>query len=457
METELKGPVRGRQLLFDRKALLLLIIPLVLEQLLNFTVGLADNVMVASVGEAAVSAVSLVDNVFILILQVMAALSTGGAVIVGQYLGQKKGKDAARTGAQTAVFLLIFSVAVMCLLYIGQEFILRKIFGDISEDVYGYAKTYLLICAWSVPFTGLHFALAAVMRAHGDARTPLLVSLLMNIINCGGNAILIYGFGCGTEGVAYPTSVAHLVACGVILWLTLRKKNKKFIDFDGKIKIEGGLFKRIMTIAIPGGVENSLFQIGKLIVLNLIATFGTSAIAANAVGMSVTNFLILPGFAMCSAIVTVLSQCVGAGDEWQFRYYMKKLMIIIYISMFAVAILIYFCLPGIFKLYGLTDATNAAARTIIVSHAIADVIIWPLSFCIPNAFRSRGNAMFPMVVSIASMILVRLVFSYIFANQFGLGVVGTWYAMYLDWAVRSVIFVTYYFIDRKKRIVNCLS
>ncbi len=434
--------------------MLVLIVPLLLEQLLNVFVGMADSVMIASVGESAVSGVSLVDNVFILLIQVMTALATGGAVIVGQYLGNKNPRLARSAADQLVTFLFIFSLAVMALVYLGQNFILRGVFGAIADDVYSHAKVYLLICAASIPAIAVYASVAAVFRTQGNSRTPMRIAIIMNIINVSGNAILIYGLHFGTAGVAIPTLVSRIVAAGIGMVLISRKQYDVYIRHSLHFRFDPKMIRSILTIGIPSGVENSLFQLGKLVILNLITTFGTSAIAANAVAMTMANIAILPGISMGYAMVTVVSQCIGAGDEVQARYYTKKLMKITYVTMWVTNGLVLATLPLSIGLYHLSAETAAMASKIIWTHDASAMVIWPLSFTLPNAFRATGNALFPMVVAIVSMIVARILFSYVFAVGCGLGVWGTWIAMILDWMVRTVAFVIYYFKgNRIKRTV----
>lgn len=437
------------KLLFTRKALIALILPLMMEQFLTVLVGMADSIMIASVGEAAVSGVSLVDNVFILILQVLTALATGGAVVIGQYLGSRSAGEARRAAEQLMGFLFVFSLAITAFMYLGQDFILHGVFGAISDEVYGHARTYLLICSAAIPGIALYCGVAAIYRTQGDSATPMRIAIVMNAINVCGNALLIYGLHFGTAGVAIPTLASRVVAA-IIGLVILRHPNKAvYLDQIRHFRFNGGMIRRILRIGIPSGVENSLFQIGKLVVLGLITTFGTSAIAANAVSMAVANFMILPGMSMGYAMVTVVSRCAGAGDAEQAKYYVRRLMGLTYLSMWVMTILILAVLPGIMILYNLTPETAETATRILWTHGIMDMLIWPISFTLPNAFRAMGNAAFPMVVSILSMVLARIVFSYIFAQGLGLGVWGTWLAMILDWAVRSVVFVIYYFKGNK--------
>ena len=430
--------------LFTSKDLYKLIIPLVLEQLLEVIVGMSDSIMIASVGEEAVSGVSLMDNIYILLINIFAALATGGAVVIGQYMGRKDIKKA-RESATQLIWLMFFSaIGIMALVYIGKEFILTIVFGDITKEVYNHANTYLMICSASIPFLAVYNGGAAIFRAQMNSKIPMLISCLMNVINVFGNAILIFGFKFGTAGVAIPTLVSRMIAAFVIVYLVTRKDLQIHIDKTLKFKFNKHLIKKILHIGIPSGLENSMFQLGKILVLSLVASFGTSAIAANAVSSNLCNFEILPGIAIGFAMVTVVSRCIGAEEIEQARFFTKKLMKICYIALWGTNIIIFVLLPFILKIYNLTPETSETAKNIILYHGVCSMFIWPLAFTISNTFRAAGDAQFPMIVGIVSMWTCRIALSYVIGKNLGLGVFGVWVAMTIDWVVRTIFYVYRY-------------
>lgn len=431
--------------LFDNKSLTALIVPLIIEQLLAVLVGMADSIMVANVGEAAVSGVSLVDNIMVLLINIFAALATGGAVIAGQYLGRKKEEKACQSATQLVWFITICSVIITLIIYIAKDFILHGVFGKIDADVMDYANTYLLIVTASIPFIALYNGAAAVFRAMGNSKVSMKVSVIMNLINVSGNAILIYGFHCGTEGVAIPTLISRIVAAAMLLYLLCDQSRLLHIEKSLHYRFDFKMIKRILSIGIPNGLENSMFQLGKILVLSLVSTFGTYAIAANAVSNAVAQFQILPGMAMSLAITTVISRCIGAGDYEQVKYYTKKLMTITYLCMAATILMIFLALPFIVKIYHLSPVTARETEQILNFHGVCAVLIWPISFSLPSMFRAAGDVRYSMCTSIFSMWVFRIIFSYILGRYFGLGVFGIWVAMVIDWCFRSILFVYRYF------------
>lgn len=436
--------------LFSNRELANLIGPLVIEQLLAVFVGMADSIMVANVGEAAVSGVSLVDNIMILIINIFAALATGGAVVAGQYIGRKDEKSACKAATQLVWFVSLSAVAIMILVYFEKDIILNQVFGHITAEVKGHADIYLLIVTASIPFIALYNGGAAIFRAMGNSQVSMRVSLLMNAINVTGNAILVFGLRIGTAGVAIPTLISRMVAAIVITVLLCNQTRILHIERTLKIRFDGRMIRKILAIGVPNGLENSMFQLGKILVLSLVSTFGTYAIAANAVSNAIALFQILPGMAISLAITTVISQCVGANDYEQVHYYLKKLLVIIYVAMVGTVALIFLALPLILKAYNLSDQTAAAATNIIHFHGISAMIIWPLSFALPAAYRAAGDAKACMYTSIVSMWIFRIGFSYLVGKYMGLGVFGVWVAMVIDWVVRAICFVIRYFNGKWK-------
>lgn len=436
--------------LFDNRALMALIIPLIIEQMLAVLVGMADSIMVASVGEAAVSGVSLVDNIMVLLINVFAALGTGGAVVAGQYLGQQRKEKACQAAEQLVWFITICAVVITLVIYACKYWILHGVFGQIEADVMGHADTYLMIVTASIPFIALYNGGAAIFRTMGNSEISMRVSIVMNIINVAGNAILIYGFHRGTEGVAIPTLVSRMTAAILIMVLLADRRRAIYVRPSRRYRPDWAMIRKILGIGVPNGLENSMFQLGKIIVLSLVSTFGTYAIAANAVSNVIASFLVLPGMAIALAVTTVIARCVGAGDYGQVKYYTKKLLCITYACMVVTNVIIVLVLPLILKAYDLSSRTAEVTTDIVIFYAVCCVLIWPLAFTIPATFRASGDAKMCMVISVVSMWIFRIIFSYILGKYMGMGVFGVWVAMIIDWVVRSICFIARYFSGKWK-------
>lgn len=439
--------------LFSRNDLVRLIIPLIVDQFLQVAVGLSDSIMVARVGEAAVSGVSLVDTVMLLIINIFTALATGGAVIAGQYLGRKDPKTGCEATAQLFNFTFLFSIFIMILGYLGQNVILYHVFGKIEPEVMKDSRTYLLIVLSSIPMIAMYNAGAAIFRAMGNSNVAMKTSLLMNSINVFGNALLIFGFHRGVEGVAIPTVVSRGVACVVILVLLNDQKHELHILHPYPFKIKWNVLRKILYIGIPNGLENSMFQLGKIAVLSLVSGLGTASLAANAVGNNIANFAILPGMSFGFALLTVCAQCVGAGDFEQVKYYTKHMMRVEYLCLIASNLIVILALPFILSVYNLSDEAARYANDIILYHAACVVTLWPLSFTLPNTLRAAADVKVTMVLSIISMWVFRFGFSYLLAIEFHMGIFGVWVAMTIDWLVRGIFFVCRYRSGRWQKII----
>ena len=318
------------QPLFTRRQLTALLLPLIAEQALSVTIGLADTLMVSSVGEAAVSGVSLVDTFNTLMIQIMSALATGGAVVASQYIGHREEKNARASAAQILFILSVFSLAVAAVVVVGRHAILRGIFGSIDADVMKYAETYFLLSALSYPFIGLYNAGAALFRAQGNSKVSMMSSLVMNVVNIGGNAILIFGFGMGVLGAALASLISRAIACIAVLFLLQKPGCMLRIEGLSALRPNGRLIQRILRVGIPAGIENGMFQIGKLSVASLTSTLGTAAIAANAVANTTSTFLNIPASAVGLAVLTVVGQCLGAGEKEQAVWYARCLLLLAY-------------------------------------------------------------------------------------------------------------------------------
>ena len=426
--------------LFPRQALVALLLPLIAEQALSVTIGLADTLMVSSVGEAAVSGVSLVDSFNTLMIQIMSALATGGAVVTSQYIGHQEPKNAKAAAAQILFVLSSFSVLVAAVVIGGRHAILRGIFGSIDADVMHYAETYFLLSALSYPFIGLYNAGAALFRAQGNSKISMLSSLVMNVINIGGNALLIYGFGMGVVGAALATLIGRVFAAVWILWQNQNIHNPLRVAGFADLRPRKEPIMKVLAIGVPSGLENGMFQIGKLCVSSLTSTLGTAAIAANAVANSVCTAANVPGATMNLAMIPVVGRCLGAGDKEQAKKYSLQLTGIAIVGLGLTNLAMFLLLPEIITWFHLSAEAASMCTVVVHWFSVFCVVFWAPSFTLPNALRSGGDAKFTMLVSIASMWVFRVILSYFFVLQMHMGLTGVWFGMFVDWICRSILF-----------------
>lgn len=429
--------------LFSKKDLRKLIIPLILEQTLAITVGMADTMMISSAGEAAVSGVSLVDMFNNLIISVLAALATGGAVVTSQCIGAGRREEACRSARQLVFTEAAITIGISVLVLLFHRQILGLFFGQIEADVMQNAIIYLIISVFSFPLLAVYDSCAALYRSMGNAQITLKISLLMNVINVVGNAIGVYVLKLGVAGVAIPSLVSRGVA-GVVLFTLLHNPDNLVFLTREKFKVDATIVKRILFIGIPSGIENGIFQLGRVLVVSIIAAFGTSQIAANGVANSLDSMGCIVGQAMSLAMITVIGRCVGAGEEGQVRYYTKKLLGETYFYTAVINSIILLLLPWILQIYGLGEETMRLSYILVMIHDGMAIFLWPASFVLPNMLRACNDVKYTMVVSIFSMITFRIGFSYVFGVHMGWMAVGVWAAMVIDWVFRVLCFVGRY-------------
>jgi len=434
--------------LYSNRALLYLFIPLLVEYALEFFVGLADSIMVASLGEAAISGVSLVDFLMQLLIFSFSALATGGAVVAGQYLGDRQLDKAQNSATQLVWFSTILSIILMIVVVLLRQILIGVLFGQIDADVWHNADRYLYIVALSIPFIAIYNAGAAIFRTTNDATLPMKIMLVCDVLNILGNAYCIYFLGWDVRGVAIPTVISRVVAAIAVMYFAVDEDYKLHIKRTFRHKFDTKILKKVLQVGIPYGIENGLFQLGRVLVLSLVSTFGTMAIAANSVGYAIGIFSVLPGFAINLGLTAVISNCVGANDYEQARYYNKKCLILVFISHVIINLVIFAILPMVLGIYNLSAETARMTTEMVIWHGIFAIVVWPLSFTIPATFRGAGDSKSVMYISLAVMFTCRIALSYVIADWMGVGVFGTWIAMFIDWYVRAGIYIYRYFSNK---------
>lgn len=449
MGNELPAAAGAKKISFTNRELITLIAPLVVEQFFAITVGLADSLMVATVGDAAISAVSLVDSVSNLMIYIFSAMAAGGAAVAGQYIGRREQDNANAAGQHLVALLCVTSLGITVLAYLFKSLILTAVFGQIDADVMAATDKYYSIVMASIPGIALYNGGAAIFRTMGRSDVSLKVSLLMNGLNVGGNALLIFGFHMDVAGVAIPTLVSRTVAAAVILALLFNDSLPLHLSDVRSFRFQSHLLRNIFYIGVPSGIENGMFHLGRLILVSLVSTFGTASIVANAIGNTLGTFHCFAGQAIDIGMVPVISRCVGADDYDGARYYLRKLVKAGYALMAAVNLTIIAMLPLIMRIYDVSPEAERLAVIVSLLHGVASIFLWIPSFSIPSFLRAAGDARFTMLASMLTMWLCRVVFAYVFGKYLGFGVVGVWVAhSLLDWIVRTIVFLLRYRSDK---------
>lgn len=427
-------------MLFSRKDLIRLLGPLIMEQVMNILVGMVDVMMVAAVGEAAVSGVALVDSISMLIIQLMAAMATGGAVICSQYLGKKNLEAACHGAGQLILITTACAIVFVSIAQLGGRHLLELIFGQAEDAVMSNAAIYFRITSLSYLFLGLYNSGAALYRAMGNSKISMIVSFVMNLTNIVGNAICIFILHMGVEGVAIPTLFSRMLAAVLILWFLCRPDNVIRVTSLRDVYPSLSIIRKILIVGIPSGVENGIFQFGKIALQSLVSTLGTASIAAYAVGSNLVTLQYLPGNALGLGLITIAGRCVGAGEYRQAKQYTRWLILLDYGLLAVICTSMALLVRPLVGIYNLSPEAAEMARRLILLHCCI-MAVWPPAFLLPNALRAGLDAPFTMAISIFSMWTFRFGGAWLFVKVLHMGVTGVWIGMGIDWVFRAVVFL----------------
>ncbi len=430
-----------KQMPFSGKDLQKMIVPLFLEQLLVMLVGIADTLIVSYAGEAAVSGVSLVNQFNTIFIYLFTALASGGAVVISQYIGRKDSENAGKSASQLLMFGMAFSLLIAVLVLVGNQGMLRLLFGRVEDSVMESCIIYLKISAYSYPALAVYNSGAAVYRSLGKTNVTMYISVLSNIINMVGNVIGVFVFHAGVAGVAWPSLIARTFSAVVITVLCFQKKNEVVYAADWIFKWDTDCLKRIWNVAIPNGVENGIFQLVKVALSSIVALFGTYQIAANGVAQSIWSLAALAGVAMGPAFITVIGQCMGKKDIEAAEYYLTKLSKITLLLSSAWNFLVFLFTPLFLRFYALEPQTKQLVIWLVLIHNLFNAVAFPFSGALSNGLRAAGDVKFTMYVSVLSTIAGRLFLSYLLGIALHMGVTGIAVAMVCDWVIRAVIFI----------------
>ena len=428
------------QHLYNNTALRKLLFPIIVEQLLSSLMGTADTMMVSNIGSAAISAVSLVDSINILVIQALAALAAGGAILCAQYLGSHNQKEANQAARQVLFVMVFLSTALSAFCLIFRDPLLGLIFGKVEADVMSNSKIYFFLTLLSFPFIGLYDAGASIMRSQNNSRNPMLISVISNFLNIGGNAILIFVFGLGVKGAALSTLVSRIF-CAVVVILQLRNDQAPIcITNYFSIRPDWTLIKKILFIGIPSGIENSMFQFGKLAIQSTVSTLGTVAIAAQAMTNILENLNGIAAIGIGIGLMTVVGQCLGAGRQDEAVYYVKKLSWLAEAVVITSCLLVFILTKPITILAGMEPASARLCLSMITFITIVKPISWVMSFIPGYGMRAAGDVKFSMITSCCTMWLCRVSLCIYLCRVWGFGPIAVWIGMFSDWTLRAIIF-----------------
>lgn len=435
-----KSKIDYGNLLFPRRALWMLLIPLIIEQMLNSLMGMVDTLMVSRVGAEAISAVSLVDSINNLVLQVFAAMAAGAAIICSQYLGRKDEKGCNDAAKQIVLTVVVISSVIMIIGVGFRKPLLHLIFGSVEEAVMTNAQMYFLITALSYPFIALFQAGAAFYRACGNSKFTMKTALIANVANIVGNTLFIFVLQMGAAGAAVSTLISRAL-CAFVVFYALRKPGYAIqLKNYFSIRPDLNLIVKILAIGVPSGIENGMFQFGKLAIQSTVSSLGTAAIAAQAMTIIFENVNGMAAVGIGIGLMTVVGQSIGAGRQEEAKYYIVKLAGYAEIAMIISCILVYIAARPVTVLAGMSEESTALCMHMILAITIVKPLLWVPSFTPPNGLRAAGDVRFSMITATLTMWLCRVALSIFLMRVVKTGPIGVWYGMFADWGVRGVIF-----------------
>ena len=435
-----KSKIDYGNLLFPRRALWMLLIPLIIEQMLNSLMGMVDTLMVSRVGAEAISAVSLVDSINNLVLQVFAAMAAGAAIICSQYLGRKDEKGCNDAAKQIVLTVVVISSVIMIIGVGFRKPLLHLIFGSVEEAVMTNAQIYFLITALSYPFIALFQAGAAFYRACGNSKFTMKTALIANVANIVGNTLFIFVLQMGVAGAAVSTLISRAL-CAFVVFYALRKPGYAIqLKNYFPIRPDLNLIVKILAIGVPSGIENGMFQFGKLAIQSTVSSLGTAAIAAQAMTIIFENVNGMAAVGIGIGLMTVVGQSIGAGRQEEAKYYIVKLAGYAEVAMIISCILVYIAARPVTVLAGMSEESTALCMQMILAITIVKPLLWVPSFTPPNGLRAAGDVRFSMITATLTMWLCRVALSIFLMRVVKTGPIGVWYGMFADWGVRGVIF-----------------
>ena len=443
-----KSKIDYGNLLFPRRALWMLLIPLIIEQMLNSLMGMVDTLMVSRVGAEAISAVSLVDSINNLVLQVFAAMAAGAAIICSQYLGRKDEKGCNDAAKQIVLTVVVISSVIMIIGVGFRKPLLHLIFGSVEEAVMTNAQMYFLITALSYPFIALFQAGAAFYRACGNSKFTMKTALIANVANIVGNTLFIFILQMGAAGAAISTLISRAL-CAFVVFYALRKPGYAIqLKNYFSIRPDLNLIVKILAIGVPSGIENGMFQFGKLAIQSTVSLMGTAAIAAQGMTNIIENLNGIMSIGMGIGLMTVVGECLGAGEKEEAVYYIKKISIAAEVVLIATCLLMFGLTYPITYFGGMEPESAKLCIFMVTCITIVKPIVWIMAFIPPYGFRAAGDVRFTMTTSMLCMWFCRVVLAMVLARVFHMGPIAVWIGMFTDWTIRGIIY-TIRFKNRK--------
>ena len=425
--------------LFTDQMLKAMIVPLLIEQLLQLIVGIADTMMVSYAGEATVSGVSLDTMIYTIFIYLFTATATGAAVIVSQYIGRGDHDSANLAASQGFHIAGVVSLICLALTLLFGNAVLSRLYAQVDGAVMSACQVYLRIVALSFPANAIYNAGAALYRSMGRTRATMLVSAAMNLLNVIGNAVGVFVLKAGAAGVAWPTTLSWWFAAIVMTALCFNEDNPVRVRPRDMLLPRKAMAGRILRIAVPNAAEQVLFQLAKVVLGSLIATFGTSQIAANGIGQTLWSLAACMCTSMSPVFITVVGRCMGAGDPDAAAWYMRKLTRLSLMLSTVWNALVLLLVPAILPLYAVTAETRRFIWIIVIIHNVFAALVQPFALPLSSGLRAAGDVQFSLWSSLLCTVVFRTALSFLLGLGLNLGIVGIAWAMVLDWCLKALL------------------
>jgi putative MATE family efflux protein len=426
---------------FDSKQIIAIIVPILADNTFMILMGMLNTAMISSAGVAAISAVSMVDSLNMFMINVFVAIATGGTVIVAQYKGAGNEAMLPRAAAQTLTAVAFSAVIISAAVIAFRAETLNLLFGGAEPDVYDNAVIYLVGSCLSYPLLAVYQAVAGVLRGVAETKAALVLSMIMNVSFFLLNIVILTVLDMGVAGLVISQLLARLLGMFASLIYLIKINHSLRFQIKNALRADFALIRKILFIGIPFAAEQLFFNGGKLLTQTFIVQLGTLAMTANAIANSMFMLFHIVSTALSVAVVTVVGQCIGRGDIGDARKFAKSFILLSTLSFLASAVIILPLFPYIVRLYAPPEAIIPVIFRLALITAIGSPIFWSHSFILPAALRAGGDSTYTSIVAMASMWLIRVTLGYVFGIPLGLGIVGIWLAMVIEWAFRAAIFV----------------
>ncbi|WP_419245943.1 EmmdR/YeeO family multidrug/toxin efflux MATE transporter [Serratia sp. NFX21] len=422
-----------------------LAVPIFMENACVLLMGVLSTFLVSWIGKEAMAGVGLADSFNMVIISFFAAVDLGTTVVVAFSLGKRDRKRARSAARQSLVLMTLVALVLAVGIHLAGEQIIDVIAGAATPQVKALALSYLQTTVWSYPAAAIALIGSGALRGAGNTKIPLLINGGMNILNIIISSILIYGMlgwhGLGFVGAGLGLTISRYIGAIAIIYVLMIGFNPALHitlkSYFSPLKL--AILWEVLGIGIPASIESVLFNGGKLLTQMFVAGMGTNVIAGNFIAFSVASLINLPGNALGSASTIIVGKRLGKGQIAQAE---RQLRHIFWLATIGLTVIAWGTAPlaGVFaSFYTQQDDVKEVVKVLLWLNA-AFMPIWAASWVLPAGLKGARDARFAMWVSMLGMWGCRVVAGYTLGIVLGMGVVGVWLGMFMDWAVRGALF-----------------